>query len=256
MNPQQPGNEYPGNRPVDSGSGFRAPPPFAPPPPGYAPYPPPPPYGMHPYTPAKPFSTKAIVAMVMGGVSVLFWPLGPITGLVGVVLGVMGMKESKEPGGTHRGWGLALGGLLTSAFMLLVSVALIGLMVWVFTMAEEERTRRESQRYEVDARADLLLIRDRLKLYAIENKNSLAPGGPVVCDGWTVSYDENSPRVVGRLEIKDLVRAVELDHGIYEYSLELTGERGATVRNTTTGTTIVLKDALEEAYTIEERGTR
>jgi hypothetical protein len=263
MDPQQPGNDYPGYRPADSGSGSRAPAPrpVGPGiPPGYAPYPGQAPYGQyppHPYPPQKPFSTKAIVAMVLGGVSVLFWPLGPLTGLAGVIFGVLGMKESKEPGGTHRGWGLALGGLLTSAFMFLVSIALFGLMVWVFSMAEENRTRMRTERHETEARADLMLIRDRLKLYAIENNNSLAPGGPVVRDGWSVSYDENSPRVIGIVKVSDLVREVELDRTLSEYSLELKGERGATVRNNTTGTTMTLPDVLNESnYEIEERGTR
>lgn len=259
MNPH---NEYPGNRAADSSSY----PPAGPRPagpgtaPGYSPYPGQATYGQYPaypYPQQKPFSTKAIVSMVMGGVSILFWPIGPVTSIVGIILGLLGMKESKEPGGTHRGWGLALGGLLTSAFMLLVSVALFGLMAWVFTMAEKESSRIQSERYDVDARADLLLIRDRLKLYAIENNNTLAPGGPVVREGWSVSYDENSPRVSGRLQVTDLVREVELDRLLSEYSLEVSGTTGATVRNTVTGTTIVLENVLDEnVYRIEERGTR
>jgi hypothetical protein len=267
MNPSDPGGNYPGNRPFDAAPGRPLDPVQSGPqsrpanvPPGYA-YPQgaPQPYGQqpmqppYPYMQPKPFSTKAIIAMVMGGVSVLMWPVAVVTGPIGAILGFLGMKESKEPGATHRGWGLALAGLITSGLMFLVALAMGALFIFVFAKIEEEQQQR-SQRGEstakTEARADMELIRERMQLYAVENGNSLEAGGPVVRDGWASSYGNDAIKVKGRLQLKDLVHESELERPIWEYSLEVTGRHSATLRNSTTGTTMTITDIVRDRYTI------
>jgi len=89
------------------------PPPVGGPPPGYQQYPPPPyPYGYDPYGGGKPPGTngKAIAALVTSLVGLLFCGLPSV---VGLVLGIMGMRETKRTG--QEGYGLALAGVIVGA---------------------------------------------------------------------------------------------------------------------------------------------
>lgn len=243
MNPTPPGGNYPGN----------------PPQPGYQPYPQPAPnpYGhqrMQPqygYTQVKPFSVKAIVAMVMGGVGFLMCPIGLVTGIVGGVLGYMGMRESKEPGATHRGYGLALAGLITSVFTFVASVGIAAFFAWAYMQAQELEKRNSTYLSTYDAENDLRVIAERLQLYAIENNRSLAPGGPIVRDGWSSGYDENSPRVQGKLKLTDLVGDYDLQLTVSEYTLEVTSSSAATVRHNGTGSKLIVTDAAGGTWRID-----
>lgn len=230
-----PGSSYPGNRGQNS--------PYSAPPPPYAP---------PPYTPLKPFSTKAIVAICCGGVSVFMWPLAPIVGVVGVVTGWLGMKESKEPHGSHRGWGVALAGLLMSAGMFFISIALAGLMVWVFSFAEKQqekmaqkRAERELQwEYEDAAEKDIRLMVRRLQVYHLEHR-SLEPGGPLMRlypgDGL---LPEGFQTVDEPLQVKHLVEPGELEHSIAEYTLRVHADgQGYTLKNDKAGLTLQVDNA-------------
>jgi hypothetical protein len=266
MNPSDPGGNYPGNRPPTGPQGRT----FNPAPPGYPantpPYPAAPgypqaapqPYGQQQlppqYAQMKPFSTKAIIAMVLGGVSV-FCLVAPLTGVAGGILGYLGMRESKEPGGTHRGWGLALAGLILSGVMFLAGVAYYGMVVFAFVTLEEQQQRHMTYVDESEARTDLTLIAERLQLYAIENGNSIQAGGPVVRDGWSSSYGNDASRVKDRLQLTDLVREMELERPLSEYSLEVTSRSTATVRNDTTGTTLIVTNAAKNEWRIDQRST-
>ena len=230
------------------------------PPPG-APYVPPQPYGqqspMPPqYTQQKPFSTLAIVSMVMGGVSVFMWPLAPITGVVGAITGARGMKQSKQPQGTHRGWGLALAGVITSIAMFLIAVAAIAMFVFLFTRLDEQQRRERNTRFEhrTNSRVtdDLTLIRTRMQTYFIENGNSLAPGGPIVNDGREGLYPVDAPKVEDALTLHDLVRPDEFQRSIDEYTLVILGTSKATVVHVPTKTTLTINDLYDGEWSISE----
>lgn len=212
------------------------------------------PYGQqlaapYPYPQMQPFSTKAIISMVCAGVSVFFWPLGPLTGTGGLITGFLGMKESKQPGGTHRGWGLALAGTIISGLMLVVSLALIGLFVALFFVAAEQQEQRVTQRLENRARADFEVIKERMKLYFIENNQSLGPGGPVVKDGWEGGlFPENHPRVEGELKLTDLVREHDLRGSLFDYQLDITGAKSAVITHTASGATMTISDVEKDTW--------
>ncbi|MCB9936290.1 MAG: DUF4190 domain-containing protein [Planctomycetes bacterium] len=211
---------------------------------------PPPPY---PYQQLQPFSVKAIISMVCGGVSVLFWPLGPLTGIAGTILGFLGMKESKQPGGTHRGWGLALAGLITSLIMFVISLGVYAIMGFAFTMAMDEQERMKSERMESRTRQDMDLIKERLKLYYIENSSSLEPGGPVVKDGWDGGlFPDNHPKVTGKLKLTDLVRATDLQNSLSEYSLEISGRQSAAISHTNSGARLIIDSLDNDRWRYEE----
>jgi hypothetical protein len=225
--PPPPGaGSYPGNRPVGAQDPY---------------YQPPPAYGVqgaYALRPQKPFSTKAIISMVLGGAGILLCPLGALTGPIGAIFGMLGMKESREHEGTHRGRGLALGGLVVSICAFLLSAALIGLIavfvVFVAEQAEKERGER-GQRYEKQRLADIAdrdleLIEDKLYLYFIENNRSLLPGGPVVRghEGGGL-FPDDWPSVTEALTVSDLVESYELTNAVAEYSLDVRNATNAKV---------------------------
>lgn len=233
------------------------------PPPGYPPQGQPygQPYGQqpaapYPYPQMQPFSTKAIISIVCAGVSVFFWPLGPLTGIGGLITGFMGMKESKQPGGTHRGWGLALAGTIISGLMFLVSLGLIALMGFAFFMAAEQQDRFHAQAQENRSRADMELIKERMNLYFIENNQSLAPGGPVVKDGWEGGlFPENHPKVQGELKLTDLVREIDLQGSLSDYRLSITSTKSAEITHTSSGAKLVISDFKSDRWRFEEGTT-
>ncbi len=165
--PQYP--RYPGEDPEQSeppagstqGYGQAPPPPSygqAPPPPSYGQAPPaygqtPPAYGQTPehgfgpppqqqgygypqqgygYPPRPRSSTKAVLGLVFGIVSILFCYLGVLIGPAAIVLSVMARKEIDDaPHGAIEGRGMAIAGLATGIIGTVIWAAVIVLIVAV-----------------------------------------------------------------------------------------------------------------------------
>lgn len=202
---------------------------------------PPPPFQ---YTPEKPMSGLAIASIVSGAASVFIWIIAPVTGIIGVVTGIMGMKQSKQPAGTHKGWGLALAGTIMSSVMWLISVAAIVGFVFLFAFVEEQQRhqQQESDRTADNIQADLTTIRERMEIYYAENGNSLEPGGPIVNDGRTGLYPEDAPKVEGALKLEDLVSYTDLLNSRSDYALSIEGKSKATITHTRSNTKLIISD--------------
>lgn len=224
---------------------------------GPAAYPPgPPPYGAQPAylpPPSKPMSGKAIASLVCGVVSVFMWPLAVIGGPAALVTGIMALKET----GPHQGKsgrGLAIGGMIAGCVMFVACLGFAALFFFVFQFADKEQKRLESQvASETEARvdSDLRLIRDRLQLYYMENGKSLKAGGPIVADGWEGGlFDENSPKVKGRLEMRHLVRPTDLIYELQDYELDVEGDNKVKVKNRDKGRELVVDDIGTEKFAI------
>ena len=100
-------------------------------------YAPAPGYGQPYGAPPSKSNGMAITSLVLGIVALLtVWlpPLAIVIAVVGLVLGLLGMRKAAESGGR----GLALGGLITSGLALLASVILLVLTVLVFNAASDE----------------------------------------------------------------------------------------------------------------------
>lgn len=126
--PSYPGDETPPSSPSPS------PPPYgqAPPPPSYGQGPggyPPQGYG---YQAPPRSSTKAVLGLVLGIVSIVFCYLGLLIGPVAIVLSVMARREiAAAPAGSIRGAGMATAGLVTGIIGTVVWAAVIALLVAV-----------------------------------------------------------------------------------------------------------------------------
>ncbi|MCL8250306.1 DUF4190 domain-containing protein [Aeromicrobium fastidiosum] len=164
--PQYP--RYPGEDPEPSGDRPTEPAPGptqgwgqAPPPPAYGQAPPPPPsygqappaYGQTPehgfgpppqqqgygypqqgygYPPRPQNSTKAVLGLVFGIVSIMFCYLGVLIGPAAIVLSVMARKEiDAAPHGAIEGRGMAIAGLATGIIGTVIWAAVIVLVVAV-----------------------------------------------------------------------------------------------------------------------------
>jgi hypothetical protein len=125
----QPGGfEYPGNRPgypeYPTAQGF-PPPIYPPPPPGFpgvpAYYP-----GYDPYRQMTPPGTngKAIASLVT---SIAGWVCCAPLAIVGVILGVIAMRETKRTG--QEGWGMALAGTIIGGLFTVALVIVLGLYI-------------------------------------------------------------------------------------------------------------------------------
>lgn len=69
-----------------------------------------------------PTSGMAVASMILGIVSiVLFWAIGFIFAIVGLILGSIAIKEC-EPRGNKKGGGMAIAGIVCSS---------IGLLIWI-----------------------------------------------------------------------------------------------------------------------------
>lgn len=210
------------------------------------------PYGQagyqRPYRPQKPYSNKAIVSLVMGIAGLFFAPLGLITGIIGGILGWMGLKDCREPEGTHRGRGLAIGGLVTSLFSFLVGVTVVLAFVGLFYAIEQEQSQMAERRAEESARSDMYTISDRLEIYYIDNGRSLGPGGPEVKDAWDGGLlPENTPRVQGELKTEHLVRDYDLMNYVEDYELKVLSDKSVTVTCRKAGLKMVI-DNMESNY--------
>lgn len=184
------------------------------------------------YTPSKQTSGKAIASLVIGLGSLFMIPVGIIGNIVGLVLGISALKDTREPDGTHKGHGLAVGGIISNIAVWLISVAFVGLFVWIFVYAFDQAETSMQRAQESFAESDLELIHDRLKVYHIENSGSLGPGGPVLAygdwDGGLVPDDH--PRVTGTLTVSDLVHSWELSNMPSQYRIEVKG-KGAVIHH-------------------------
>jgi hypothetical protein len=134
------GTEYPSlensgtqpdpNPPVDYPADAGLPPPIYPPPypgpPGYSGYYP---GAYDPYRPTKPPGTNGMaIASLVISLSSLILCCGA-TGFIGVILGILGMRESKRTG--QEGYGIALtgaiiGGICTAFWALMLVLYVIG----------------------------------------------------------------------------------------------------------------------------------
>ena len=107
----------------------QAPPGYDQPPSGYGPPPgfgPPPGYGQAPqgygYPPRPQNSTKAVLGMVLGIVSIVFCYLGVLIGPAAIIVSAMARKEiDAAPKGAYEGRGMAIAGLVTG---------IVGTVIW------------------------------------------------------------------------------------------------------------------------------
>ena len=135
------------------------------PPSGSAPTPPTPPspgYGPAPYVPTLPGGAKssnglAIAALVLGIISVLC--LGPIAGIVAIVLGVLGMKKS---GQTGSGKGMSIAGLVLGVIGTLIGIVIIVAVIAagddISDSLDDIAGPADSSDYEIDVPADACSI--------------------------------------------------------------------------------------------------
>jgi hypothetical protein len=131
-NPPEP-PPYPGD---DAGlpSYGSVPPP--PPPSGDVPPPPPPPAaggaGWPPAGPAGPVQNqKALAALILGLISIplMFCCIGLGTGIVSLILGILGRKEIQSSGGTQTGDGMALAGIIIGIIAIVVTIVMTVLVL-------------------------------------------------------------------------------------------------------------------------------
>jgi Domain of unknown function (DUF4190) len=119
-------NQFDTHEPMGNPDAGLPPPVYPPPAPGYSPsypaYYPAAGYGYDPYRPMKPPGTngKAIGALVCSVVGLMCCGL---TSIIGVVLGVIAMRETKRTG--QDGWGIALAGTIIGA------LAVAGLVLYM-----------------------------------------------------------------------------------------------------------------------------
>ena len=132
-NPPEP-PPYPGDDPGLPAYGSVPPPP--PPPSGDVP--PPPPSGpMGPVGPVQ--NQKALAALILGLISIplMFCCIGLGTGIVSLVLGILGRKEIQSSSGTQTGDGMALAGIIIGIITIIVTIVMAVLIV-VIGLAEFE----------------------------------------------------------------------------------------------------------------------
>ena len=112
--------------------------------PGYGQQPPVPPYAGPPagYAPVLPTNAKATAALITGITTlVLSWCCGlGVLGLVAVVLGMKGRSEVRRSQGTQTGEGLALAGIITGAFAVVVGLLVLALIIGVFVTGSSSFT--------------------------------------------------------------------------------------------------------------------
>ncbi len=223
--------------------------------PGY----PPQNYGMYPMPVSRPTSGKALTSIILMGVSILVWPMSVVTGPAALVLGWMALKET-TPTGPRTGRGLAIAGMIGGSLMFVACLGLAAIMVFAFTMANEAQKHVEKDRSAQESRQadeDLKLIKDRVKLYYIENSRSLEPGGPIVTDGGRHGlYDENSPRVKDELRLEDLVMSADLNKPMAFYELRKTGPKSVLIISSIAHRELVVQDLDAEAFNLRDTAAK
>ncbi|HYZ02461.1 MAG TPA: DUF4190 domain-containing protein [Candidatus Binatia bacterium] len=138
--PPPPGNDpySPYQPPRPPPAGQQPPTPYVPPPPGYA---------QGPYTQPGAFpgalqpanNGMAIASLIVGitsiPLSLCCIALGPVAGIVGVILGFVARNQINQSGGAQAGSGLALGGLICGGIGILIGVIFIVLELIFFGLS-------------------------------------------------------------------------------------------------------------------------
>lgn len=205
-----------------------------PPPPQYG-YAPPPGYPMYPmpgYVPAKPQSGRAIASLVLGISNVVIGITAPIGAPVGLILGFLALKDT-GPMGPRQGRGLAIGGIVLNGFGLLIVAGLVLIFAAAIYTAEANKGVRDAAVID----QDMYVIGDKLRTYYYANKQSLGPGGPVQSSN---SY--RGTKVVGTLDLPDLVDDYDLTGNVADFTLTITGKQSAVVRHIRTGRELRITD--------------
>jgi hypothetical protein len=182
----------------------------------------------------KPLSGLALGSLVTGIASVFFFPLGLISCLVGLGIGIRALRYTSRDGGTHRGRGIAVAGIWTNVgVFVFTGVAIFGFVMLVKHTSDMQSYPHyvqedwEGQRLQ-DAKEDSRLIASRLETYYLRNDRSFGPGGP------HLSYDEQTP-VRGALGISHLVKGYELRTWQNEFDLVIENEHTARILHLPTG---------------------
>lgn len=137
--PSYPADDSSGTTPPAAPGYGQAPPPpgygQAPPPPGYGQVPPghgqlPPGFGYGYAPPQAPTNGKAVAAMVLGIVSIVFCYLGVLIGPAAIVVSVLASRElGAQPPGAVPGKGMATAGLVTGIIGTVIWGAIITLII-------------------------------------------------------------------------------------------------------------------------------
>jgi len=218
------------------------------------PPPPPPPPGFGEGMGSRPTSGMAIASLILGLVGLIgvFCWFPVIGSLVGVIMGIVAIGQTGK-NGKRSGRGLAIAGTIVSALAIVAMVAWVGAWFYLIDKAGEEVERSMAAQTEADQK----LILERLKAYYDANEQSLGPGGPVLAQNSTSSYDgtyrsqpantalpdntapavDTRPRVAGALTLKDLVGEHELSFGTRSgggmgWELTISGKASASLRAT------------------------
>ncbi len=214
------------------GFGYSQNPPQRPPQYGYAPPAGYPMYPMPGYAPAKPQSARAIASLVIGISNVVLGITAIIGAPVGLILGFLALKDT-GPMGTRQGRGFAIGGIVLNSFGLLIVAGLI--FIFAAALYTADANRGVANAAIVDQ--DMYVIGDKLRAYYYANKQSLGPGGPVQS---TNSY--RGTKVVGTLDLPDLVDDYDLSGNVHDFTLTITGKKSATVHHIRTGRELRITD--------------
>jgi hypothetical protein len=97
-----------------------------------APYPQPG-YGYRPPLQMHPFATTSLV---LGAIALFTGPLCGVTVILGpmaIVFGVLALRAIKREPHLYGGRGLAIGGVVTGAVVIAMTVAVIAFFAWTFT---------------------------------------------------------------------------------------------------------------------------
>lgn len=197
-------------------------------PPGYVA----PGYPLPGYVAPKPASGRAIASLVIGISNVVIGITAVIGAPVGLILGLMALKET-GPMGTRQGRGLAIGGIVLNGFGLLICIGLIAIFAAAIYTAEANRGVRNAATID----SDMYVIRNQLSNYYYANRESLGPGGPVQSSN---SY--RGPRVVGALDLRDLVDDYDLSGSVSDFTLNITGKKSAVIHHIRTGRELRITD--------------
>lgn len=190
------------------------------------------PQGYGPVPQPRRSSGLALVSLICGIGNLVICVAAPLLAPLGLVLGVLALRERSGPGHA-AGRGMAVAGVILNSVGLLVA----GLVLFYFATQVYTAQANESVRQAAGVDADFYFIEERLRTYYRANGDSLGPGGPGVAGlGSRFAKPANSaPRVAGALRVADLVGAGEIQHPLGDFRLTVTGPRSAVVRHEPSG---------------------
>jgi Domain of unknown function (DUF4190) len=85
------------------------------------------------YAPPSQTDSKAVIALILGIVSMLCCGFGMLFGIPAIVLGAMSKRDINRSGGTLGGDGMAIGGIVTGGISTLISLGYIVVQIVTFT---------------------------------------------------------------------------------------------------------------------------